>query len=258
MTAARYAGKRVMITGSGGYFGRELAAAFADAGAMLTLLDRPASESGAPAAPAWHTTTRSLEFDLSRADAIDALIDGLPDNELPDILVNNAAIYPFADILEVDIALCRQMLEVNLLAPLALSQALARRWIAGGRTGTVVNVSSAAAEVARPNGALYGPTKAALEQLTRILAVRLGGQGIRVNAVRPGIADDPERPHIPASHLAAVAGTVPMGRTIAPGELARAVLFLAGEEASFTTGQVLSVDGGGGLNRRVQLTGTST
>lgn len=251
MSATHFAGKRVLLTGSGGYFGRELSAAFAAQGASLTLLDLQSP--GDAQLLQLGQSTRFIAADLAQSAQIEAALTSIEDECLPDILINNAAVFPFADILDVDVQTCRRIHDINVLAPLLLTQALAKRWIEKGRAGVVVNVSSAAAEVARTNGATYGASKAALEQLTRILAVRLGAHGIRVNAVRPGIADDPLHPHIPAEHLASVASAVPLARTIAAGELARGVLFLSGPDASFTTGHVLSVDGGGGLNRRAAL-----
>ncbi|MNU02199.1 3-oxoacyl-[acyl-carrier-protein] reductase FabG [compost metagenome] len=80
--------------------------------------------------------------------------------------------------------------------------------------------------------------------------MRLAPHGIRVNAVRPGLAQGENSPVLPPAHLDSIAAAIPLGRMIQPGELSRAVLFLASEAASFTTGQVLSVDGGGGINRR--------
>lgn len=251
MRGNRYDGKRVLITGSGGYFGREFTHAFAQEGAALTLIDQVSPTAAQLASLG--VNTHSIALDLASSEDIVRTIAALPDDNLPDILINNAGIFPFVDILDVDAQLVKKIHDINVVAPLLLTQAIAKRWIALQRPGVVINVSSAASEVARTNGATYGPSKAALEQMTRILAIRLGSHGIRVNAVRPGIADDPEHSHIPAEHLESLSKSAPLGRTIAPGELARAVMFLSGPDATFTTGHVLVVDGGGGLNRRAAL-----
>ena len=238
--------QHVLVTGSNGHFGRELVQAFAQAGAAVTGADRAVEPKDAGAG-------RHVALDVTDGAAIERLVAGWDDASLPRVLVNNAAIFPFADILDAPPELCRAILDVNLLGPLQLTQALARRWIAAGIRGAVVNVSSASAEVARGNGAIYGPSKAALEQMTRILAVRLAPHGIRVNAVRPGLAQGENSALLPQAHLDSIAAAIPLGRMIQPGELSRAVLFLASDAASFTTGQVLSVDGGGGINRRAQV-----
>lgn len=248
MSTGRFAGQRVLITGSSGYFGRELVGAFAAEGAAITLLDRAAPDAGELASLG--ASARVLQADLSQVDRLAGLIDDIPDTALPTILVNNAGIFPFADILDADLALCRSIFDINVLAPLALARALAKRWIAASVAGNIVNVSSAAAEVARSNGAVYGPSKAALEQLTRILAIDLAQHGIRVNAVRPGLADDPRNPHIPADHMQRLSAALPLQRAIAPGEFAQAVMFLCGAQSSYMTGSVLNCDGGGGINRR--------
>ena len=243
MSAADFSDRHVLVTGRNGHFGRELVQAFALAGARVTGADR--AQDAACVGVGHH-----IELDVTDCAAIERLVAGWDDQSLPHVLVNNAAIFPFADILDAPPELCRAILDVNLLGPLQLIQALARRWIAAGIRGSVVNVSSASAEVARGNGAIYGPSKAALEQTTRILAVRLAPHGIRVNAVRPGLAQGENSPVLPPAHLESIAAAIPLGRMIQPGELSQAVLFLASDAASFTTGQVLSVDGGGGINRR--------
>lgn len=246
MNAQAFAGKPVLITGANGHFGRELVLAFTAAGASVTGIDRDA------APPGTADLARHDVLDVTDGAAIEHRVSAWDDASLPRVLVNNAAIFPFADILDADPQLCRAILDVNVLAPLQLTQVLARRWIAAGIRGAVVNVSSASAEVARSNGAIYGPSKAALEQMTRILALRLAPHGVRVNAVRPGLAQGANSAPLPPAHRASIAAAIPLGRMIQPGELARAVMFLASDDAAFTTGQVLSVDGGGGINRRAQ------
>lgn len=238
-----YQDQHVLLTGGNGHFGQELASAFVQAGATVTSIDQ---EQGA----AQNSDVRSVKLDVTNASEIEQLIDDWTDVSLPTVLVNNAAIFPFVDILDASPAVCRSILDVNVIGPLMLTQALAKRWIAAGVSGSVVNVSSASAEVARTNGAIYGPSKAALEQMTRILAVKVAPHGIRVNAVRPGLAQGENSPALPPEHLRSLSAAVPLGRLIEPGELSQAVLFLGSDAASFTTGQVLCVDGGGGINRR--------
>jgi 3-oxoacyl-[acyl-carrier protein] reductase len=192
-------------------------------------------------------------MDLADRVAVQQWVAEIPDDRLPHVLVNNAGIYPFADLLETDLEQCERIFDVNTHAPFALMQAFANRWISIGIRGVIVNVSSASAEVARANGSVYGASKAALEQLTRMFAVRLGRHGIRVNAVRPGIADDPDLQRLPPEHMKTIAQRVPLGRTLLQGELADSILFLASEHANFITGQTLSVDGGGSINRRFDI-----
>ncbi len=104
----------------------------------------------------------------------------------------------------------------------------------------------------RENGAVYGASKAALEQLTRAFAVRLGPDGVRVNAVRPGLRHDTMN-GMPNMHLQRVGSTVPLRRLAQPGEVTGVVAFLCSEAAAFITGETLSADGGNGINRRIPV-----
>ncbi len=246
--------KRVLVSGATGLLGLEVSQAFARSGATLMLSDYVGMTDRLKSVLQPETSYSFHELDLSDSKEIHQWVDSLTDDELPDVLVNNAGIYPFHDLLTSDPEQCARIFNINTLAPLAFMQAFGKRWISSGKQGNVVNVSSAASEVARTNGSVYGASKAALEQLTRMFAIRLGRNGIRVNAVRPGIAQDAERGSLPPEHLQTISQRIPMGRTLAPGELADCILFLASEQSAFITGQVISVDGGGSLNRRLELT----
>ena len=119
-----------------------------------------------------------------------------------------------------------------------------------GRGGAIVNVASRTGVVGVPTMAVYGATKAALLSLTRTAALELAGEGVRVNAVAPGLTETPlvktwiaEQPD-PAAFRTERAASVPLGRFAQPEEVADAILFLASDSASHITGVTLPIDGG--------------
>ncbi|HSV78997.1 MAG TPA: SDR family oxidoreductase [Ramlibacter sp.] len=246
MTAGTdYRGKTVAITGAAGGYGRELAAAFQLRGARLLLSDTvPSMADSLP-----ESSSLYQQADLSTAAGIEALADWLLAQGTPDVLVNNAALFPFVDLMETPPDTVDAILGVNLRAPLRLMQRIGAAMAQRG-AGAICNISSGAASVVRENGAVYGASKAALEHLTRAFAVRLGPEGVRVNAVRPGLRGD-TRDGIPAAHLQRVGAGVPLRRLAQPGEVGNVVTFLCSDAAAFITGETIAVDGGNGINRRV-------
>jgi 3-oxoacyl-[acyl-carrier protein] reductase len=246
----RFVNQRVVITGAAGVYGRELAAGFAAEGASLVLTDRDAAELAA-AAPPGVPAERIMLYAADLADdaALDALIAVATQGVAPHVLVNNAGIYPFIPLMEVTPSEYDRILGINMRAPFRLMQGIGRAMAAAGR-GSIVNVTSAAAEVIRGNGVPYGASKCGLEFLTRAFALELGPSGVRVNSARPGFAEGSALVRMPAGYAEAINSRSLLRRPIRQGEFAGAVMFLCSDAASYMTGSVLDVGGGGHINRR--------
>jgi 3-oxoacyl-[acyl-carrier protein] reductase len=128
-------------------------------------------------------------------------------------------------------------------------QGIGRAMAAAGR-GSIVNVTSAAAEVHRGNGVPYGASKCALEYLTRAFALELGPSGVRVNSARPGFAEGSAGNPMPSGYAEAIRARSLLGALGTPADFAAGVMFLCSEEARFMTGSILDCGGGGHINRR--------
>src|SRR3954471_2065745 len=164
-------------------------------------------------------------------------------------LVNNAGIVDRSQRVEqITAARLARMFAVNVTGSFLCAREAVKRMSTkhGGKGGAIVNVSSAAAKLGSPGDYVdYAASKAAIETFTVGLAKEVGGEGIRVNCVRPGVirtdihlvSGDPSR-------VERIGGVAPLGRPGEPEEVARAILFLASDEASYTTGSVLDVTGG--------------
>lgn len=234
----------VLITGAAGGIGSAIAEEFAAHGARLTVADRDADALKAIGTRSnARRTTRVV--DLAHPDTPAALVEETWREHGPvDVLVNAAGIYPSLDMADVDTASWDRMFAINLRAPVLATGAFARLAIAQGRPGAVVNISSGSALRSRLGGGPYASSKAALEMATRATALELGAHGIRVNAVSPGfIPVDSDCNPVSAEYAAAI-GANPLGRPGTPQDIARAVRWLAGPDASWITGEVLRVDGG--------------
>lgn len=161
-------------------------------------------------------------------------------------LVNNAAVTgPLGRFTEADTGTLRRVVDVNLMGTLLCSRRAAQLMVPRGE-GVIVNISSGAATLGSPNEYVhYAATKAAVDTLTLGLAKELGPDGIRVNAVAPGVVDTEMHAAMGAPDRARqAAGSVPLRRAGQPEEIAAAVAWLMSPDASYTTGAVLRVAGG--------------
>ncbi|WP_419196986.1 SDR family NAD(P)-dependent oxidoreductase [Mycolicibacterium obuense] len=230
-------GRRALVTGGTAGIGLACARLLADAGAEVTVTGRDAHRGQSIAA---HRNIRFVAADMADLTAVSALSD---DGDV-DVLVNNAAAFPGALTLEQDVASFERTLDANVRGLYFLTAGAADGMVRRGR-GSIVNISSMVATKGVPAASTYSATKAAVESLTRTWAVEFGRFGVRVNAVAPG----PTRTEGVAAEWGEVneelGRALPLGRTGRPEEIAQAVLFLASDRASFITGAILRVDGGG-------------
>lgn len=182
-----------------------------------------------------------LQSDLSEPDQPEFVVQQVVDRfgQL-DVIVNNAGLVKPTPKEQFDPADHRAVLDVNLLAPIALLSAALPHLHRGA---SIVNISSMNAALPPRDAATYGASKAALNLWTRAMAKELGPQGIRVNAVAPGAINIPEAPR-PDDLTALFVEQTALGRVGKPQDVAKAVRFLASDAADFVTGEILGVTGG--------------
>ncbi len=238
-----------VITGACGIYGGWIADAFARAGAKLCLVDRdPAALAARLAEAQGAAGSFTVAADLTDDAALHALADTLGERwGAPDVLVNNAGIYPSGFLLDIGAAEWDRILDINLRVPFLLTQRVAKLMIAAGRPGSIVNISSGAAHKMRRSVVPYCLSKTALDRLTKGYALELAPYGIRVNAVEPGFAPGSTASPLTAAHVEATLAGIPLGRASTPDDAAGAVLFLCSPAAAYITGTSLAVDGGNSI-----------
>lgn len=163
-----------------------------------------------------------------------------------DALVNNAGVTLRKSAVDVTPAEWNTVIQTNLTGTFFLTQQMGRHLIAGQRPGSVITIASAHGVVGFPGRSAYGISKAALIQMTRMLAVEWAGHGIRVNAIAPGTVDTPSRAQFLADPQArhTMLARIPLGRFGTVDDVAAAAAYLASPAAAYITGQVLLLDGG--------------
>ena len=243
-----FQGKKVVITGAAGVFGRWFAKAFAAEGAVLCLTDRPGVDLDALIRSLPGTGHFAHATDIADAASVAALGAAVEAKwGAADILVNNAGVYPRGLLLDITVEEWDRVLDLNLRGPFLVTREIARRMIAKGVKGSIVNISSGAARTMRNGSVPYSTSKTAVERLSKGFALELAEHGIRVNVVEPGFAPGSTVSPLSEGYIDRMKKKIPMGRTSEEGDAAGAVLYLCSEKAGFITGAVLSVDGGNSL-----------
>jgi 3-oxoacyl-[acyl-carrier protein] reductase len=184
--------------------------------------------------------------DVSQADDVSAMFNHCETALGPvEILINNAGVWPTAYVCEMTERQWHDTLAVNLTGPFLTCREVVRRWLAAGRRGAIVNIVSQAAFFGSTSGhAHYAASKAGLVAFGISLAREVAPHGIRVNAVAPGMISTEMARDALALDLARYLERLPWGRIAEPAEVARVVVFLASERASYMTGATVDVTGG--------------
>jgi 7-alpha-hydroxysteroid dehydrogenase len=239
-----------VVTGSGRGIGRGIALALAEAGADVVITSRRADEVAAVADEVRARGRRALEVpgDLKVAGMSRRLAESaVAEFGRLDIWVNNAGGTDDAHVQPLTVTTddqMRDMLELNVIAAAAGAREAALRMTRGG---SIVNVSSGAGMRAAPNTGAYAASKAALLNLTQTMAAELATQGIRVNAISPGMVPTESFYRVlqfTEADIATLAGTVPLGRMGTPEDMAAAVLYFVSPASDWVTGQNLLIGGG--------------
>ena len=241
----RLRGRATLVTGSTSNIGKAVAIRFAAEGARIVVTGRDAERGHAvvEAIRAAGDEATFLPHDLDGSVESSRLLAELAMKVYGsiDILVNNAGIYPPGGTLAIDGDTFDRIMAVNVKAPYFLTAALVPAMALAGR-GVVINLGSWGARLGIPAGTAYASSKGAMETLTRAWAAEFGPQGVRVNAISPGVTFDSASPV--ADIAAPMMATTPLGRLVTPDAVARAAVFLASDDATDVHGTVLDVDGG--------------
>ena len=239
-------GKVAFVTGAAGGIGASAVRHFAALGATVFATDVGQGYDG----PATYRA-----FDLLDDDGLQACLDWVGEIE-PDILFNNAALFDMGSILDAgDLAQMDRLFGVNARAFYAVMQATSKSMVAAKKPGSIINMASQAGHRGEALVAHYCATKAAVISYTQSAALALAPHKVRVNAISPGVIDTPMWGTVDAlfakfegkelgQKKREVGEAVPLGYMGAPDDVARAAVFLAGDQSSYMTAQTIGVDGG--------------
>ena len=244
----RLQGKTAMITGCNRGIGKAMAEKFASEGANLICAIRKENLAFQKETDVWAqkygVNIDFVYFDLTDEDGIKAVFKELnKEKRTIDILVNNAGIPAGGFLLMTSIQKVKEVMQVNFFSQILVTQLVAKMMMKQ-KHGSIVSMGSVTALDNQGGWTAYGSSKAAMMSFTRTAARELAAFGIRVNALAPGLIDTEMGGEMDEKYQTEMLSRSDMGRKGTPEEVANVVCFLASDEASYITGQVIRIDGG--------------
>jgi 3-oxoacyl-[acyl-carrier protein] reductase len=246
MTATESTVKSVLITGAGSGIGQETARYFARNGYTVVIgeIDADAAQRTVDLIDSDGGKAQAVHLDVSKRDsAHQGVEDAISKVGRIDVLVNNAALQGFQTIEDLDESTVDALLSVDFKGVLWTSQALIGKW-RQTEPGSIINIASIAAFGGAPGSSVYAGIKNGVIAVTKTIANEVGPDGIRVNAVAPGLVQTPGTSFLDEEAVNKRIQRAPLRRTASAEEIAQAVHWLASDNARYVTGHTLVVDGG--------------
>lgn len=237
----------VLITGGAGGIGSEIARVFAAAGHKVAINYNKSEEAAGALAEeivAAGGKAKIYKADISVSREVNEMaVNVIEDFGSIDILINNAAVAHQGLITDVTDAIYNKIMDVNVKGTFNVTRAVLPGMI-HRKSGSIINISSMWGETGASCEVVYSASKAAILGFTKSLAKEVGPSGIRVNCISPGVIDTPMNDKHTPEVIQGLADDTPLERIGKPEDVAKTALFLASEDASFITGQIISVNGG--------------
>ncbi len=237
--------KVVIVTGSGRGIGKGIATAFAEVGSKVVIsdIDAETAANTAKEIAGMGVETLSAVCDVSNREQVDKLINATVEKfGKIDVVVNNAGITMDGLFIRMKQEQWQKVIDINLTGTFNVTHA-AVNVMRKVKSGCIINISSVNA-LGAPGQANYSATKAGVIGFTKALAKEIAGMGIRVNAIAPGFIETPMTAKIPEKLAEEMIKAIPIGRIGQPVDIAKPILFLASDMASYVTGEILNVNGG--------------
>ncbi|XP_015790799.1 L-xylulose reductase-like [Tetranychus urticae] len=236
-----FKGKRALVTGAGRGIGRATAKRLVQLGAAVVALSK--TKENLDSLKEELPEIEIVQCDLANWEETRKAVSAL---ETIDLLVNNAGYGASVPIGQIDEQLCNTLFDINVKSVINVTQEVTRKLVAAGKPGSIVNVSSQAGIVALPDHLVYGASKGAVDQITRVTALELGPSNIRCNSINPTVVEtdmgklgwsDPAKREWMTSKI-------PLGRFAAVDDVVDAIVYLLSDRSAMVNGITLPIDGG--------------